>query len=173
MLLFLSFFWILLWLRIHSSNTLAGAMVTVCNWQHASHNALTVKNDDSMGHSPMHLHRYWWFLIARSWGLFALVAHTMQDEYETHSCFSREASIELRECQSMPITWAVDSCQYKNKQLPKKNPRCQLARQLAHQTTGAFNHSEAGIIQNHSFFSTSTFDGRVPGTLGSHDPALG
>ena len=55
----------------------------------------------------------------------------------------------------------------------EKNPDVNWQDNWHIRTTGAFNHSEAGIIQNHSFFSTSTFDGRVPGTLGSHDPALG
>lgn len=139
-------------------------MVTVCNWQHASHNALTVKHDGSIGHSPMHLHRYWWFLIARSWGLFALVAHTMQDEYETHSCFSREASIETRECQSHELWILVNTT---TNSYPRKNPDVNWqdnwhVRQLEHST-----------IQNHSaFFSTSTFWWTCAGHLRKSRPRV-
>lgn len=97
--------------------------------------------------------------------LFALVAHTMQDEYETHSCFSREASIELRECQSHGLWILVNT---KTNSYPRKTPDVNWQnnwhiRQLEHSTI------QKRDIQNHSFFSTSTFDGRVPGTLGSHD----
>lgn len=137
-------------------------MVTVCNWQHASHNALTVKHDGSIGHSPMHLHRYWWFLIARSWGLFALVAHTMQDEYETHSCFSREASIETRECQSHELWILVNTT---TNSYPRKN------QMSTGKTTGTSdNWSIQPFKITALFFQRPPFDGRVPGTLGSHDP---
>ena len=65
----------------------------------------------------------------------------MQDEYEAHGCFSREASIEIRECQSHEL-WIVVNTKKATQEKSKTKHR-----QLDHST-----HSEAGNIQSQPFF---------------------